>query len=44
MPDEPEKLAEKFHDIYEKLAPSFGYNTKKASAVEWCTYLFRIKN
>lgn len=36
MPDEPGKLAEKFHDIYEKLAPSFGYNTKKASAVEWC--------
>lgn len=27
--------ARRFHEVYEDLAPSFGYNTRKASAVEW---------
>jgi hypothetical protein len=30
-----ERLAELFHDTYERLAPSFGYETRKASAVPW---------
>ena len=30
-----EKLAEQFHTIYEELAPSFSYKTRKASAVPW---------
>ena len=28
-------LAEKFHTIYEELAPVFSYQTRKASAVPW---------
>lgn len=31
----PEELAEKFHTIYEKLAPQFGYKTKEESAKPW---------
>jgi hypothetical protein len=31
----PEQLAELFHDTYERLAPSFGYETREASAVPW---------
>ena len=31
----PEQLAEKFHETYERLAPSFGYSTRKASRVPW---------
>lgn len=31
----PESAAKKFHFIYEKLAPTFGYRTRKASAVPW---------
>jgi len=30
-----EKLAELFHETYERLAPAFGYNTRKTSRVEW---------
>ncbi len=30
-----EQLAQKFHETYERLAPSFGYETRKASAVPW---------
>ena len=30
-----EELAKKFHEIYERLAPDFGYSTRKASAVPW---------
>lgn len=30
-----ESLARRFHETYEKLAPSFGYETKKDSAVPW---------
>jgi hypothetical protein len=31
----PEELAKQFHEAYERLAPSFGYETRKASAVPW---------
>ncbi len=30
-----EFLARKFHETYERLAPQFGYETRKASAVPW---------
>lgn len=30
-----EQLAEKFHESYERLAPSFSYETRKASAKPW---------
>ena len=33
--DEAEFIAQKFHETYEKLAPSFGYKTREASAVSW---------
>ena len=32
---QPEKLAQKFHETYERLAPEFGYETRKASAKPW---------
>lgn len=36
QPSEPrERLARKFHEAYERLAPSFGYATRKESAVPW---------
>lgn len=31
----PEQLAEKFHNLYEQLAPEHGYETRKESAVTW---------
>lgn len=31
----PRELAQKFHEIYERLAPSFNYETRKESAVVW---------
>lgn len=31
----PEQLAQKFHETYERLAPSFGYETRKSSAKPW---------
>jgi len=31
----PEILAERFHTLYEQLAPSFGYDTRKESAKPW---------
>ena len=31
----PDQLARRFHETYERLAPSFGYETRKASAVPW---------
>lgn len=31
----PEDVARYFHEAYERLAPSFGYETRKASAVPW---------
>lgn len=30
-----ENLAQRFHETYERLAPSFGYETRKASAKPW---------
>lgn len=30
-----ERLAQQFHETYERLAPSHGYETRKASAVPW---------
>jgi hypothetical protein len=38
------KLAEKFHDIYERLAPDFSYETRKSSAVPWCDVPNNNKN
>lgn len=32
---DPEMLARYFHDEYERLAPSFGYETREASAKPW---------
>lgn len=34
-PGTPEALARRFHETYERLAPSFGYKTREASAVPW---------
>lgn len=34
-PITPEELARRFHEHYERLAPAFGYETKKESAVPW---------
>jgi hypothetical protein len=31
----PEALAQLFHETYERLAPVYGYETRKASAVPW---------
>lgn len=31
----PEDLARMFHEAYERLAPSHGYQTREASAVAW---------
>jgi hypothetical protein len=30
-----EQLAQRFHETYERLAPSYGYSTRKASSVPW---------
>lgn len=30
-----EKLARRFHELYEELAPQHGYKTRKESAVPW---------
>lgn len=32
---DPYTLAQRFHETYERLAPSFGYETRKESAVPW---------
>lgn len=31
----PEQLARFFHNTYEDLAPTYGYRTRRASAVPW---------
>lgn len=31
----PEQLAQRFHEVYERLAPNFGYKTREASAKPW---------
>lgn len=33
--EKAERLAQRFHEAYEELAPSFGYETRKESAVGW---------
>lgn len=33
--DPAEEIARRFHESYERLAPSFGYETRKESAVPW---------
>jgi hypothetical protein len=33
--DDAESLARFFHETYERLAPDFSYETRKASAVPW---------
>lgn len=30
-----ERIARAFHETYERFAPSFGYDTRPASQVEW---------
>jgi hypothetical protein len=30
-----ERIAQAFHEAYERLAPEFGYKTREASAVPW---------
>jgi len=35
VPSEAENLARLFHETYERLAPSFGYETRKDSAKPW---------
>jgi hypothetical protein len=30
-----ERVAQQFHEAYERLAPEFGYRTRTASAVPW---------
>lgn len=30
-----ERIAKAFHETYEKLAPSYSYKTREASAVPW---------
>jgi hypothetical protein len=35
MISDAEALAQSFHETYERLAPSFGYETRKASAKPW---------
>lgn len=32
---DPEALARRFHETYEALAPRFGYETRRESAVPW---------
>jgi hypothetical protein len=31
----PEMLAQRFHETYERLAPQFGYETRRESAKPW---------
>lgn len=39
----PELLAQRFHEEYERLAPSFGYQTRKESAKPWAEVPARNK-
>lgn len=32
---DPERMASRFHEAYERLAPEFGYKTRDESAVSW---------
>lgn len=33
--DDAVALARRFHELYEKLAPEFGYTTRRETAVPW---------
>lgn len=33
--DDAVQLARAFHELYERLAPKYGYKTREASAVPW---------
>lgn len=35
MVDVPEWIARSFHETYERLAPEYNYETRRASAVPW---------
>lgn len=35
MDADVEQIAREFHEVYEELAPEFGYRTRTASAVPW---------
>ena len=35
LPPDPERVAQLFHETYERLAPDFGYETRGDSAVPW---------
>lgn len=32
---EAERLAQRFHEVYEELAPTYGYETREASRKPW---------
>jgi len=44
MQHRAEALARRFHETYERLAPSHGYETRKDSAVPWEKVLERNKS
>ncbi len=33
--DDAERIAQRFHEAYERLAPRYGYETREASAKPW---------
>lgn len=33
--DDPENIAESFHEAYERLAPDFGWVTRESTATRW---------
>lgn len=35
MPGSEDRIAQAFHEAYERLAPDFGYKTREASAKPW---------
>ena len=35
LPWSPEETAQRFHDAYEELAPTFGYSTRPESRMSW---------
>ena len=35
MDHHAEEIARKFHEVYERFAPDFGYKTREESAVPW---------
>lgn len=41
---EAEDVAKLFHETYERLAPAFGYKTRKDTAVKWDELPARNKN